>query len=217
MKDVKVTLQVVPKVKPKFLKPRTVPFLLRDKVEKELDRLEQLGIISPVQHSQWAAPIVPVSKRDGTLRICGDFKTTINQASPTETYPLPRVDELFSDLSGGKYFTKLDLSNAYLQLPLSGESKQYVTINTQKGLFQYNQLPFGVASAPAIFQRTMETLLRDIKGVSVYIDDILVTGSTIVEHLQTLDAVLDRLEKAGLRLNRVKCSSSNPALNILVM
>ena len=206
LKGVKVDLIVDDKVKPKFLKPRTVPFTLRDKVEKELNRLEQQGIISPVQHSQWAAPIVPVVKKEGSVRICGDFKTTVNQACLADSYPLPRADELFSDLSGGKYFTKLDMSNAYLQLPLSDSSKQLVTINTHKGLFQYNRLPFGIASAPAIFQRTMETLLRGLKGVSVYMDDILVTGATIEEHLQNLEAVLDRLEKAGLRLNKTKCS-----------
>ena len=86
---------------------------------------------------------------------------------------------------------------------------------THKGLFQYNRLPFGVASAPAIFQRTMETLLRDLKGVSVYLDDILVTGSTIEEHVQNLDAVLDCLEKAGLRLNRSKCSFLKPHIEYL--
>ena len=215
MEDVEVTIQVDPKIKPKFLKPRSVPFVLKEKVEKELDRLENLKIISPVQQSQWAAPIVPVTKRDGSLRICGDFKTTVNQASRTETYPLPRVDELFANLSGGKHFTKLDLSNAYLQLPLAEESKQYVCINTHKGLFQYNRLPFGVASAPAIFQRTMENLFRGLKGVSVYIDDILVTGATIEEHLQTLGAVLERLEKAGLRLNRAKCAFLQPSIEYL--
>ena len=141
LKGAKVNLIVDDKVKPKFYKPRTVPLMLKDKVEQELSRLEHLGIISPVQHSQWAAPIVPVVKKDGSVRICGDFKTTVNQACPTESYPLPRVDELFADLAGGKYFTKLDMSNAYLQLPLSDQSKQLVTINTHKGLFQYNRLP----------------------------------------------------------------------------
>ena len=140
LKDAKVTLHVNEAAKPKFLKSRTVPYLLREKVEKQLSKMEQQGIISPVQHSQWAAPIVPIPKNDGTVRICGDFKTTINQVSVTETYPLPRVDDLFADLSGGKFFTKLDMSNAYLQLPLSDESKQYV--NTHKGLFQFNRLPF---------------------------------------------------------------------------
>ena len=102
-------------------------------------------------------------------------------------------------------FSKLDLDNAYLQMPLDDESKQYVTINTHKGLFRYNRLPIGVASAPAIFQRHIEMLLQGVDGVSVYIDDILLAGSTLEEHLCTLEEVLKRLQDAGLRLNRDKC------------
>jgi hypothetical protein len=147
LKDVQVDFSIDEKVKPKFFK---VPFVWKAKVEEELTRLEQQGIISSVKHSQWAAPIVPVPKKDGSVQICGDFKVTVNQASLTEQYPLPRAE---------KYFTKLDLSSAYLQVPLSNAAKKYVTINTHKGLFKYNRLPFGIASAPAIFQRTMETLI----------------------------------------------------------
>ena len=190
---------------PKFFKARSVPLALKGKVEAELDKLESMGIISPVQFSKWAAPIVPVLKHNGAVRICGDYKVTINQASLVDTYPLPRIDELLANLSGGKYFSKLDMSQAYLQLPLDKQSREYVTVNTPKGLYEYNRLPFGVSSAPSIFQRTMENLLQGIKGVSVYIDDILISGSTVEEHLQTLDKVLERLNNAGLRLNKYKC------------
>ena len=107
-------------------------------------------------------------------------------------------------MSGNKYFSKLDLTSAYLQMPLDPASREYVTVNTHKGLFQYNRLPFGVASAPAIFQRQMETLLQGVEGVSVYIDDII-SGATLEEHLSRLAEVLSRLENAGLRLNREKC------------
>ena len=123
-----------------------------------------------------------------------------------DTYPLPRVEELFSALSGGKKFSKLDMSQAYLQLELENDSKQYVTVSTLKGLFQYNRLPFGVSSAPSIFQRYMETLLQGCKGVFVYLDDILVTGGTAEEHMKNLSCVLSKLDLAGARLNKAKCS-----------
>ena len=98
------------------------------------------------------------------------------------------------------------MSQAYLQLILSEESKQYVVINMHKGLFQYNRLPFGIASAPGIFQRVIEGHLSDIPGVLVYLDDILITGSTDTDHLKSLQETLSRLEKAGLRLQKQKCS-----------
>ena len=122
-----------------------------------MDRLTQEGVIEPIQFSDWAAPIVPVLKSDGeSIRICGDFKVTVNQVSKLDQYP---IEDLFTKLAGGKTFTKLDMSQAYQQLVLDKESRKYVVINTHRGLFRYNRLPFGVSSAPGIFQRTMENLL----------------------------------------------------------
>ena len=158
---------------------------------------------------------MPVVKGDGSIRICGDFKRTINKAARTEIYPLPRIEELFACLSGGQTFTTLDLSHAYLQLELEEESQELVTINTPKGLFKYTRLPFGVASAPAIFQRTMESLLQGLPMVCVYIDDILVSVKTPEEHLYNLNEVLHRLESAGLHLKKEKCSFCLPEVNYL--
>ena len=86
------------------------------------------------------------------MRICGDFKMTVNPVSKLDKYPIPRVEDIFATLEKGKFFTKLDLSQAYLQLPLDSESRKYMVINTHKGLFRYTRLPYGVASAPGIFQ-----------------------------------------------------------------
>ena len=116
------------------------------------------------------------------------------------------LEDLFAQLSGGKTFTKLDLSHAYHQIKLSPESRDLTTINTHKGLFRYKRLPFGVSSAPAIFQRTMETLLQGLHHVTVYIDDILVTGTSYTDHLHNLQEVLKRLHKAGAQLRKDKCS-----------
>ena len=202
----KAKLIVDPDANPRFLKARPVPYLMKELVEKDLDRLVTEGILEPVQFADWAAPIVPVLKGDGmSIRICGDFKMTINQAAKLDKYPLPKIEDLFAQLAGGKTFTKLDLSQAYQQVKLDESSKPYTVINTHRGLFRYNRLPYGVASAPGCFQRVMESLLKGVPGVVVYIDDVLVTGKT-EEHLAALEETLSRLEKAGLRLQQEKCS-----------
>ena len=215
LQETTARLHVDATARPRFHKARPVPYALRSKVEAELDRLQKQGVIEPVSFSDWAAPIVPVVKRDGSIRICGDYKLTVNQVAKTDAYPLPRIEDIFASLSKGKLFSKLDLASAYQQVPLAEDSKRFTTINTSKGLFQYTRLPFGVASAPAVFQRIMETVLQGIPNVCVYLDDILVTGATDDEHLQTLELVLSRLENAGARLKREKCSFMLPSVEYL--
>ena len=117
--------------KPYFCRSRLIPHALRGKVELELQRLAEQGVIEPVEMSEWAAPIVSVVKPDGTVQICGDYRLTINRTAKPDTYPLSHVEDLFATLCGGKSLTKLDLAHAYSQIPLSESSKQYVTINTQ--------------------------------------------------------------------------------------
>ncbi|XP_033992114.1 uncharacterized protein K02A2.6-like [Trematomus bernacchii] len=202
----KATIHVKADAVPRFFRPRSVPYAMRTKVDEEIDRLLKEGVISPVKHAEWAAPVVPILKPVGTVRLCGDYKLTVNTVSSLEQYPIPRMEDLFAALTGGKQFTKLDMSHAYQQILMDDESKKYLTVNTHRGLFTYNRLPFGVASAPAIFQRTMEGLLRGIPFVAVYLDDILVSGVDEEDHLQNLETVLAKLEEAGLRLRRSKCT-----------
>lgn len=122
-----------------------------------------------------------------------------------ERYPLPRVEELFLQLRGGKHFTKLDLANAYLQVEVDEKSREYLTISTHKGLFQYTRLPFGISSGPSIFQKLMEGILQGIEGVIVFLDDVLITGATQEQHLERLDKVLKILQDSGLKISRSKC------------
>ncbi len=174
--------------------------LTETKVEDELNRLVDLGIIEPVQTAEWAAPIVCVVKKDNqSIHICGDFKCTVNAVSKLDRYPIPKIEDLFAKLAGGKNIFQVRYVPGLSTSPACRGKQQYVVVNTHKGLFKYNRLPFGVSSAPGIFQRIMEDLLRDIPHVIVYLDDILITGVTEAEHAANLEKVLNRLEKAGLR------------------
>ena len=140
---------------------------------------------------------------------------TVNPIAKLHRHPIPKVEDLFATLEGGKKFTKLDLSQAYQQLPLHPDSRKYVVINTHKGLFQYTRLPYGISSAPGIFQKEMDNLLTGIPGVAVYLDDILVTGVTEQEHLKSLEEVLRRLGQSGLRVKKKKCLFMVPSVSYL--
>ena len=208
-------LNISPDALPKFFKLRSVPLALRKSVEKELDWLEQEGVLEKTNYSEWAAPIVVVPKPDGRLPLCGDYKVTINPVLDVDQYPLPKPGNIFATLSGGQRFTTLDLSHAYNQLLLDEDSRKYFTINTHKGLYQYTRLLFGIASAPTVFQRTMDTILQGVDSTACYIDDIIVTGKSPEEHLANLEEVLKRLLRHGIHVKKAKCSFLKPSVDFL--
>ena len=123
-------LVVKPGARPRFCRPRPIPFALKGAIERELDRLEETGVLEKVTHSDWAAPIVAVPKSDGTIRLCGDYKVTVNPVLDVDQYPLLCPEDLMFSLTGGLKFSKLNLSSAYQQMPLDEDSREYVTINT---------------------------------------------------------------------------------------
>ena len=152
LKGYQASIHVDPQARPWFCKPRPVPYAMRAKVDEELDRLVESGVLEPVQYAEWAAPIMVAWKPDRkSIQLCEDFKQTINWASKLDCYPIPKTEDLLVVMKRGKFFSKLDLHQAYQQLWLGPETQKYVVINTQRGLFRYTQLPFGIASAPSIF------------------------------------------------------------------
>ena len=197
VRNIEAELHLQADVRLKFFHPRHVPLAIRDAIGDELDRLVEVGVLKKVDHSEWAVPIVPVPKKDGKFRICGDCKVTVNPVLEVDQHPLPLPEEIFASLLGGQKFTKLDLSHAYQEIMLQEESQKLVTINTHKGLYQYTRLPFGVASAPAIFQRAMDVVLQGIPNAMCYLDDIMVTGTSDQQHLAMLATVLERLQAYG--------------------
>lgn len=173
------------------------------------------GVIEPVRFAEWATPIVPILKKDGSIRLCGDYKVTLNRETLTESYPLPRIEDMLASLAGGTSFSKLDLAHAYQQVVLEDKSKEMATITTHRGLYRVNRLPFGVASSPSLFQRIMETVLQGLPSVSIYLDNILVTGKSVDDHIRNLEAVLSRLEDSGFRLKQEKCAFLLPSVEYL--
>ena len=190
---------------PKFLPARTVPIAIEKQVDAEIEKMVKQGYWTPVSQSKWATPLVPVPKKDGGVRICGDYKPTVNTQIEIAHHPLPTVELITSKLSGNTVFSKIDLKTAFQQLELDEASKELCTVNTNKGLFKVNRLPFGVASSPALWQRTMDSILINLPGVCCFVDDILVAAKTETEHLNRLKAVFKRLQENDVLIKPEKC------------
>lgn len=202
----KIKLELVDNdVKPMFCKPRPVPIAFQELVNKQIDRDVQNGLLRKVEHSEWGSPLVPVLKKDGSLRLCADYKVTINKHLKDFNYPLPRIEDLFAALEGGKQFTKLDIRNAYNQLELEESSQKLLSWSTHRGLFAPTRLTFGTKPACALFQSIMEKTLQGCTGVVCFLDDILVTGSTKEQHKRNLEMTFKKLLDAGFRLKSEKC------------
>ena len=193
-------------VTPIFRRSRPVPYGTLTKLEKELDRLVELGVISPTTHSEYAAPVVIVKKKTGEIRLCADFSTGLNENLRDHHHPLPTAEDMFTRLNGGAFFSTVDLAEAYLQIEVEESCKKLLTINTPKGLFTYNRLPFGVKVAPAIFQQIMDSLLAGLDGCAAYLDDIVVTGRNLEEHNRNLWKLFERIKDFGLRVKLEKCA-----------
>jgi len=183
-----------------------VPFAFKDRVKKELNRLEKDGVIKLVDNNDWGTQLVPVLKGNGKIRLCGDYKTTVNRCLEDVNHPLPKVEELFIALQGGKIFSKIDFKNAYNQLLLDEETSKVLAWSTHKGIYIINHLPYGTKPACAIFQKIVEETLSGLKGTMNFLDDVIVTGRLDEEHTMNLKNVLVRLKYAGFKVNLNKCS-----------
>ena len=148
------------------------------------------GELIPEETNEWAAAIVVVHKCDGDIHICGDFKLTINPIICPQVYPLPTPEEMFSTLANGESYSKLNLAQAYKQMRVTESSQPLLTINIRMRLFKYSRLPFGISTAPLLWQRAMAQVLQGTLGVAFFTDDILVTGRMREEHEATLHKVL---------------------------
>ncbi len=182
---------------------RRLPPEKLEAAKREFAELEAQGIIEK-SNSQWSSPLHMVEKPDGTWRCCGDYRR-LNLVTKPDLYPPPHVEDLSARLAGMKVFSKLDLRKGYHQIPVAARDVQKTAIITPFGLYHFKRTPFGLRNAGQTFQRFMDDVLSGVPHVFVYLDDVLVASPSHAEHKADLRAVMQRLQKNGLVLNREKC------------
>ncbi|XP_062600865.1 uncharacterized protein K02A2.6-like [Saccostrea cucullata] len=199
------TFQVDPNVRPVVNPPRKVPVALRDKLKVELERMESAQIITKVtEPTEWVNSLVVTTKpASGKLRVCLD-PMELNKAIMRPHYPMRTLDDILPQVSGAKYFSKLDASSGYWTVGLSRESSLLTTFNTPFGRYRYLRLPFGLKNSQDIFQQKIDQCFEGMSGVAAIVDDILVYGRTPQEHNDNLIKVLDKCRSVGIKMNKEK-------------
>ena len=200
---------------PIFVRQYPLPYAKIETIGKEIDSMLKLGVIEPAA-SPYNAPVVLVQKKDGSNRFCIDYRK-LNQATIFDAEPMPDVNQLFSKLSGKKYFSKLDLTKGYWQIPMNQADKEKTAFTTAQGQFQWTMMPFGLKNAGAVFSKMMRKLLRpcDQNSVSNFMDDLLIATETWEEHLMILTQVLSRLQECNLTAKPSKCHIGYQELSFL--
>jgi hypothetical protein len=221
LKDVELEIKFKSDAKPVFKKARPVPLAIQEDLNAAYDQGIAKGIWIPVQFCDYGTPVVPVRKaqqpgqKKPALRVCGDYSVTVNPQLEMHRQPMPRPEDLMQRLGGGHGFTKIDLADAYNQIRLAPESQRRLALSTHRGVLLQTRLPFGIKSAPGYFQEIMEQLTADLPGVAVYLDDILVSGTSADDHLKNLRRLLQRLHDHGLRCRLEKCRFAEPSVEYL--
>lgn len=201
--------------KPVVLKTRNVPSTLKTKVESELEKLLKSNYLIPVEKSDWQTPIALITKPDGGMHVCGDFKLTLNKYLAFDRHVLPTINDIYRKLLGGKKFTRLRLAYSNIQIPIDEASRKFFTITTHKGLFRYLIMPESFAMGPEDVQRKIELCLQGIDHVIAYLNNIFVTGPSDAKHVQTLRLTCGRLEESGFRLEGKDCQFLRDKIEIL--
>jgi transposase InsO family protein len=191
--------------KPVRVKQYPLPYAKTFEVRKEVEAMKQMGVIEQAA-SPYNAPVVLVRKKDGNVRFCVDYRR-LNDVTVFDAEPLPDVEQLFASLGKSQYFTKIDLSKGYWQIPISEACRPMTAFTTPAGQFQFTVMPFGLKNAVAVFSRMMRALLDPLNRRDVYnfMDDILVANEDWKTHLEALRVVFQRLKEANLSARPKKC------------
>lgn len=179
---------------------------LQSQIDKDIDHMLRLGVISKCKSSPWCLPILTVPKKDGSIRVCLDGRR-LNKVTERDSYPLPFINRILSNLKGGKYFSKIDLTSAFWQIEVDESSKNKLAFAVpNRGLFRFERMPFGIVNAPMTLTRLMDQVLGfDLEPeVFVYLDDIIIVSDTFERHLELLIEIAKRFNEAGLMISAEK-------------
>lgn len=204
------TIQIRPNSVPIVNPPRRLPVSLRNVVKTELDMMVDKQIIAPVtEPTPWVSSMVVAQKKDGRVRICLDPQH-LNKVIMRSHYPLPTIEEVTTRLTNAKVFSVLDAKTGFWQVKLTDASSYLTTFNTPFGRYRWKRMPFGISSAPEVWQQKMNELVEGLSGVEVIADDFLICGfganlkDATVNHDINLQQFLQRAKERGLKLNREK-------------
>ena len=200
---------------PLWQRPRRFADPVNIEIERQCEELLKLGIIEP-SSSQFSSPVVPVRKKDGSLRLCIDYRK-INSVTKTDKFPMPNLNDSIYSAHNINYFSKLDLIKGYYQIPLDEESKQFTAFSTPHNHYQFKRLSFGLKNSGIAFQRNMQEILSEysFKNVIVYIDDILIMTQTFQEHVVLVGKILLTLQNNGIKIKVSKCEFFKPEVTFL--
>ncbi len=201
-------IQLIMGAKPKHKAIYRMSLTELEELKKQLDDMLKKGFIQESK-SEWASPVMLISKKDGgkDMRLVVDFRV-LNENTVKNKYALPLVDELFDQVQGAQFFSKIDLRTGFYQIPLKKEDRYKTAFNTRYGLFEYKVMPMGLTNAPATFMHLMNHTFRDYldKFVLVFLDDIVIYSKTLAEHHKHVELVLQRLKDNKLYAKLSKCS-----------
>lgn len=191
--------------KPVYRKPQKVPHALLPAADHCINRLVEAGILEKVDISEWGTPAVFIEKADKSVRLCGNYKLTLNDQIQKVHYPIPTIEDIFNKMENGAYYCKLDLRDAYLHLQVDPETAKMQALSTHRGTYLVKRLYYGTKVAPSIFHQFIDQVVRDLPGTVAYFDDLLVQGDTIKSCEERLRKLLQRLREKNLHVNLKKC------------